>query len=50
MTDLYGELGIERDADEKEIRKAYRRRAKTAHPNDVVIERNDALKLLRELL
>src|SRR5215469_17001000 len=33
MTDLYGELGIDKTADEKEVRKAYRRRAKTAHPD-----------------
>lgn len=30
--DLYGVLGIGRDADEAEVRKAYRQRAKTAHP------------------
>lgn len=33
MTDLYADLGVARDADAKEIRRAYRRRSKTAHPD-----------------
>lgn len=31
--DLYGILGLGRDADEAAIRKAYRTRAKSAHPD-----------------
>lgn len=33
MNDPYETLGVERDADEKEIRKAYLRRSKKAHPD-----------------
>ena len=33
MTDLYEELGVEHDASEADIRAAYRRRAKQAHPD-----------------
>lgn len=33
MADLYGELGVGRDASEADIRKAYRRKAKRAHPD-----------------
>lgn len=32
-TDLYGLLGVEIDADQKQIRKAYRRKALTCHPD-----------------
>lgn len=33
MADLYEELGVARDASEKQIRQAYRRRAKKEHPD-----------------
>ena len=33
MTDLYETLGVKRDADDKAIRAAYRKRAKSAHPD-----------------
>lgn len=33
MIDLYGELGVSIDADEKTIRAAYRRRSKETHPD-----------------
>lgn len=33
MFDPYAELGVERDADEKTVRRAYRRRAKETHPD-----------------
>ena len=33
MTDYYGELGVKRDADEKEIRSAFRRLARQYHPD-----------------
>jgi curved DNA-binding protein CbpA len=32
-TDLYDELGVDRDADEQTIRRAFRRRAKETHPD-----------------
>lgn len=33
MTDLYDDLGVDRGADAKKIRRAYRRRAKSVHPD-----------------
>lgn len=33
MPDLYAELGVERTADKAEMRRAYRRKAKSAHPD-----------------
>lgn len=49
--DLYGTLGVAKDADTAAIRKAYRKRAKDAHPDGGGSERKFALvKLAHDVL
>ena len=55
MTDYYDILGIPRDADEKEIRRAYRRQARQHHPDvnpgdDDATERFKAVNAAHEVL
>lgn len=50
ISDLYEELGVPLDADEKAIRAAYRRRSKATHPDaGGSPEATDVLPRLRDL-